>query len=163
MVCIADGLVYIVSSGTGCTDWVDIGEQAYSMPLIEDLDNNGYMDILVTTMNGNAFALQTMVPYDPILTWTEQNQCSRNGQTWRNQYQGIYVLPASRSFRDIVGATTPVQFEIIDVRATTGTLPRAYTVTFKSGRNVLFAGEYTVPGSKSTRNPLLCVRGMGVF
>jgi hypothetical protein len=35
-----DGLVYIVSSGTGCTDWVDIGEQAYSMPLIDDLDNN---------------------------------------------------------------------------------------------------------------------------
>ena len=28
-----DGLVYIVSSQTGCTDWVDIGEQAYSMPL----------------------------------------------------------------------------------------------------------------------------------
>lgn len=35
-----DGLVYIVSSGTGCIDWVDIGEQSYSMPLIDDLDNN---------------------------------------------------------------------------------------------------------------------------
>ena len=42
-------------------DWVDIGEQAYTMPLIHDLDNNGFMDILVTTMNGNAFALQTAV------------------------------------------------------------------------------------------------------
>ena len=64
------------------------------------------MDILFTTMNGNAFALQTMVPYEPILTWTEQNQCSRNGGTWRSQYQGIYVLPASRAFRDIIGANT---------------------------------------------------------
>lgn len=62
------------------------------------------MDILVTTMNGNAFALQTMVPYDPILTWTEQNQCSRNGGTWRSHYQGVYVLPLSRSFRDVIGA-----------------------------------------------------------
>ena len=70
--------------------------------------SQGYMDILVTTMNGNAFALQTMVPYDPILTWTEQNQCSRNGGTWRNQYHGIYVLPSSRTFRDVIGA--PPQF-----------------------------------------------------
>ena len=62
------------------------------------------MDILVTTMNGNAFALQTMVPYEPLLTWTEQNQCARNGGTWRNQYQGVYVLPASRTFRDVIGA-----------------------------------------------------------
>ena len=57
----ADGLVYLVSSATGCTDWVDIGEQAYSMALLDDLDGNGYMDLMVTTMNGNAFALQTMV------------------------------------------------------------------------------------------------------
>ena len=56
-----DGLVYLVSSATGCTDWVDIGEQSYSMALLDDLDGNGYMDLMVTTMNGNAFALQTMV------------------------------------------------------------------------------------------------------
>jgi hypothetical protein len=74
-----DGLVYLVNSKTGCTDWVDIGEQAYSMPLVADLDNNGYMDILLSTMNGNSFALQTTVPYEPILTWPEQVQCGRNG------------------------------------------------------------------------------------
>jgi hypothetical protein len=72
--------------------------------------SQGYMDILVTTMNGNAFALQTMVPYDPILTWTEQNLCSRNGGTWRNQYHGIYVLPSSRTFRDVIGATSYFYF-----------------------------------------------------
>ena len=70
----------------------------------------GYMDILVTTMNGNAFALQTMVPYEPILTWTEQNQCARNGGTWRNQYQGIYVLPSSRTFRDVIGKRSRLSF-----------------------------------------------------
>ena len=78
-----DGLVYIVSSQTGCTDWVDIGEQAYSMPLVSDLDGNGYLDLLLTTMNGNAFALQTEIPFDPMLTWQQQVQCGRNGATWR--------------------------------------------------------------------------------
>ena len=44
------------------------------------------------------------------------------------------------------GATTKVQFEIIDVRTTTGTITRKYAVAFRSGRTVLFEGEYTVPG-----------------
>lgn len=57
-----DGRVYFVSSATGCADWVDIGEQTYSMVLIEDLDRNGYLDLLVSTMNGNVFAMQTSAP-----------------------------------------------------------------------------------------------------
>ena len=60
------------------------------------------------------------VPYDPVLVWTEQNQCERNGQTWRSQYHGVYVLPTSRTFRDVIGATFKVQFEIVDVRPATG-------------------------------------------
>lgn len=44
------------------------------------------------------------------------------------------------------GATTKVQFEIIDVRPTTGTIDRKYAVAFRSGRVVLFEGDYTVPG-----------------
>ena len=60
------------------------------------------------------------MPYDPVLVWTEQNQCERNGQTWRSQYHGVYVLPTSRTFRDVIGATFKVQFEIVDVRPATG-------------------------------------------
>ena len=76
-----DGLVYLVSSATGCTDWVDIGEQSYSMALLDDLDGNGYMDLMVTTMNGNAFALQTMVrrpaSFSLLLSSTESaDSCS---------------------------------------------------------------------------------------
>lgn len=32
------------------------------------------------------------------------------------------------------------------MRSTTGDLPRAYKVVFRSGRLVLFEGEYTTPG-----------------
>ena len=44
------------------------------------------------------------------------------------------------------GASTKVQFEIIDARPTAETLDRKYAVAFRSGRAVLFEGEYTVPG-----------------
>lgn len=79
---------YLVNSRTGCTDWVDLGEQAYSMPLVADLDGNGNVDILVTTMNGNAFALQTEVAATPQASWLQQVQCAGNGATWRVGYHG---------------------------------------------------------------------------
>ena len=108
----ADGLVYLVSSATGCTDWVDIGEQSYSMALLDDLDGNGYMDLMVTTMNGNAFALQTEVAATPQAHWLQQVQCGANGATWGVGYHGVHVLPASRVFRDVVGASVQLSFEV---------------------------------------------------
>jgi hypothetical protein len=81
--------------------------------LIDDLDQNGYLDLLVTTMNGNTFAMQTMVPYESSLAWTEQNQCSRNGATWRHGYHGIHVAQTSRIIRDVTGASVHLQFEIV--------------------------------------------------
>jgi hypothetical protein len=49
---------------------MDIGEQSYSMVLADDLDNNGHMDLLVSTMNGNVYALETSAVYHPMKSWT---------------------------------------------------------------------------------------------
>lgn len=49
---------------------MDIGEQSYSMVLADDLDNNGRMDLLVSTMNGNLYALETAAVYHPMKAWT---------------------------------------------------------------------------------------------
>lgn len=49
---------------------MDIGEQSYSMVLADDLDNNGHMDLLVSTMNGNVYALETSAVYHPMKAWT---------------------------------------------------------------------------------------------
>lgn len=54
----------------GCADTIDIGEQSYSMVLADDLDNNGRLDLLVSTMNGNVYALETSAVYHPMKAWT---------------------------------------------------------------------------------------------
>jgi hypothetical protein len=82
------------------------------MPLVADLDNNGNLDLLVTTMNGNAFALQTEVAATPQAHWLQQVQCGANGATWGVGYHGVHVLPASRVFRDVVGASVQLSFEV---------------------------------------------------
>lgn len=59
-----------VLSAAGCADTVDIGEQSYSMVLADDLDNNGRLDLLVSTMNGNVYSLETAAMYHPMKAWT---------------------------------------------------------------------------------------------
>ena len=54
----------------GCADTMDFGEQSYSMVLADDLDSNGRMDLLVSTMNGNLYALETSAVYHPMKAWT---------------------------------------------------------------------------------------------
>ena len=54
----------------GCADTMDFGEQSYSMVLADDLDQNGRMDLLVATMNGNLYALETSAVYHPMKAWT---------------------------------------------------------------------------------------------
>lgn len=54
----------------GCADTMDFGEQSYSMVLADDLDGNGRLDLLVTTMNGNLYALETSALYHPMKAWT---------------------------------------------------------------------------------------------
>lgn len=54
----------------GCADTMDFGEQSYSMVLADDLDQNGRMDLLVSTMNGNLYALETSAVYHPMKAWT---------------------------------------------------------------------------------------------
>lgn len=43
-----------------------------SMVLTDDLDNNGRMDLLVSTMNGNVYAFETSSPYHPLKAWPQQ-------------------------------------------------------------------------------------------
>lgn len=40
------------------------------MVLADDLDNNGRMDLLVSTMNGNIYSLETAAVYHPMKAWT---------------------------------------------------------------------------------------------
>ena len=56
----------------GCADTVDLGETSYSAVLADDLDNDGTLELLATTMNGNVYAFETGAPYHPLKAWTSQ-------------------------------------------------------------------------------------------
>eukprot|EP00955_Chlamydomonas_euryale_P036386 350422-Chlamydomonas_euryale.AAC.1 len=42
------------------------------MVLADDLDGNGRMDLVLATMNGNVYALETPSEYHPLKSWPSQ-------------------------------------------------------------------------------------------
>lgn len=50
----------------------DLGETSYAAVLVDDLDGDGLLELLATTMNGNVYAFETGAPYHPLKTWTSQ-------------------------------------------------------------------------------------------
>ena len=58
-----------VHASAGCADTVDIGETAYASVLADDLDNDGRMDLVLSTMNGNLYCFHTGATYHPLKAW----------------------------------------------------------------------------------------------
>ncbi|KAL0024039.1 hypothetical protein WJX77_011082 [Trebouxia sp. C0004] len=110
-----DGHLYMVDGISGCADTIDIGEQSYSMVLADDLDNNGRMDLLVSTMNGNVYALETSAVYHPMKAWTSVVH-GVNCFTARWNWQGIAATAETRAPRDVAGQRLKIRFEIVDRR-----------------------------------------------
>lgn len=143
-----DGYLYIVDGVSGCAHKMDIGENSYSMVLVDDLNGNGKLDLLVSTMNGNVMSFGTDIPYEPLKTWTSREQGNNNVEL-RDGRQGIFVLDRYRHHHDNSGATMMVGFEIVDTRPIKGFGGRggSYQVRFSAGGSVtLFQKTYTEPG-----------------
>lgn len=70
------------------------------MVLADDLNGNGLMNILVTTMNGNLMNFETDTPFHPLRTWTSQTQ-GLNGFSFRENTTGVFFTESSRQFRDM--------------------------------------------------------------
>eukprot|EP00887_Chlorella_sp_A99_P003269 scaffold9.g3269.t1 len=75
-----DGFLYVVDARTGCADTLDIGETSYTMVLADDLDGNGKLDLLVSTMNGNLYCIATMTPHHAMLAWPAQARSERGAR-----------------------------------------------------------------------------------
>eukprot|EP00286_Rhodomonas_abbreviata_P023316 CAMPEP_0181304224 /NCGR_PEP_ID=MMETSP1101-20121128/9026_1 /TAXON_ID=46948 /ORGANISM="Rhodomonas abbreviata, Strain Caron Lab Isolate" /LENGTH=1213 /DNA_ID=CAMNT_0023409947 /DNA_START=10 /DNA_END=3651 /DNA_ORIENTATION=- len=143
-----DGYLYVVDGVSGCAHKIDIGENSYSMVLADDLNGNGKIDLLVTTMNGNVMSFGTDVPYEPLRTWTSREQGNNNVEL-RDGRQGIYVLDQYRHHHDNSGATMMVGFEIVDTRPVKGFGGNggSYNVRISAGGSVtLFQKTYATPG-----------------
>jgi hypothetical protein len=50
----------------------DIGDISYSAVLVDDLDNDGKLELLVSTMSGHLYSFGTPAEYHPLKTWTQQ-------------------------------------------------------------------------------------------
>lgn len=62
----------------GCAERLDIGEHIYSTPLIDDVTGDGYLDLLVSTMNGQVYYWCTI-------------RLGIDQPNWTNPYLVLYV------------------------------------------------------------------------
>jgi len=115
----------------------------YSTILADDLTGNGKLDILITTIKGSVFCIETEASYDALNTWTSEWQ-GRNGVTSR-YHQGIRISEETRHLQDISGNTITLTFEIVDYRKTRGNNAH-YSVTVWRGSNILAQESYKYPG-----------------
>ncbi|CAD7696447.1 unnamed protein product [Ostreobium quekettii] len=114
-----DGYMYAIDGETACVEAVDVGETSYSMVLADDLNDDGKMELVVATMNGNVYMFETGGDYHPLKTWPAQVQ-SVNGMVARHRWVGIYALKSSRVRRDVRGDKVEVTFRIVDYRPLEG-------------------------------------------
>ena len=76
-----DGHVYIIDGVKGCAERVDVGEHVYSMPLFDDVTGDGFLDMLVGTMNGEMLLFETSVPHHQLNSWPSYPKHRLNGFT----------------------------------------------------------------------------------
>jgi len=110
-----DGFLYAIDGKTACADSLDIGETSYAMVLAEDIDGDGRLELVVSSMNGNLYAIGTASKYQPLKAWPQQVP-GGNGFTSRWSWQGVYATRETRRPRDVRSRTIPVSFTIVDNR-----------------------------------------------
>ncbi|KAH8484996.1 hypothetical protein H0E87_026678 [Populus deltoides] len=149
-----DGYLYLIDGPTSCADVVDIGETSYSMVLADNVDGGDDLDLIVSTMNGNA--------------WRSTNQ-GRNNVANRYNREGVYIKPSSRSFRDEEGKSFWVEFEIVDKYRIPSGSQAPYNVTttllvpgnYQGERRIKQNQIFDRPGKYRIKLPTVGVRTTG--
>ncbi|KAK8563853.1 hypothetical protein V6N12_035989 [Hibiscus sabdariffa] len=149
-----DGYLYLIDGPTSCADVVDIGETSYSMVLADNVDGGDDLDLIITTMNGNA--------------WRSHNQGRNNGANRYNR-EGVYVTHSSRAYRDEEGKSFWVEIEIVDKHRHPSGFQAPYNVTttllvpgnFQGEKRMTRRQIFERPGKYRIQLPTVGVRTTG--
>merc|ERR1719231_2111076 len=121
------------------------------MPLADDVTGDGYMDLVIGTMNGQVLVLETLIPYHPMNAWSSFPKDRGNGFT--HGATGISVpLFQKRLFEQVSqvksGNILSMTIDIWDVNHKSEE-NQNYVVTISRGTNTietLLKKEFTKPG-----------------
>lgn len=168
-----DGHLYVIDGVKGCAERVDVGEHIVSTPLVDDVSGDGYIDVLLGTVNGEIMLLETKIPYHPLNSWSSFPKGRMNGFT--HGQTGISIPELEKrmlKFAEIRGGYfLPVSFDIWDNRKIVSDShpPRSYVVTISKGLNKLSPlitktfdspGRYTIRVPVSPPESMVLVIGM---
>ena len=177
VVAAGDGHVYIIDGAKGCAERIDVGEHVFSMPLIDDISQDGFLDLVIGTANGQILVLETEIPYHPLNAWSSFPKYRTNGFT--HGISGISIpsqikkqlLYSDTFHRDRGGSTVgsydvnedgnilKVTFDIWDARGALHDpkVQRFYDVSFTMGMNKmspLYKNRFTSPGRYTVNVPV---------
>ena len=138
-----DGYVYIIDGKTRCTNKIDFSEHSYAMVLVDDINGDGLLDLLFSSMNGNMYAVNTQSPYHPLKAWSSEHS------TYRHGVHGVFIAEETRENTHVVGRYVQIDFEIVDHRA--DIRKRRYAVSIFTGstsapRCIVCGRVFTKPG-----------------
>jgi hypothetical protein len=138
---------------------IDVGEHIYSMPLVDDVSGDGFLDLVVGTMNGHVLMFETSVPYHKLNTWGSFPNGRLNGFT--HGQMGISVSDFERDRLkqlELKGLEKLlIEFTIFDSRpqlvtdeASSLVGKKKYSVSITRGLNrlnPLYRAEFDAPGT----------------
>jgi len=145
-----DGHLYVIEGNMKCAERVDIGEHINTAPLIDDVTGDGFLDVVVGTMNGQIMVLETSIAYHPLNAWSSFPNNRMNGFT--HGQIGISVPEIEKrnlKYAEIKGGDNiTVIFDIWDIRTAVKD-ERRYDIVLTSGTNrlnPLVKNSYEKPG-----------------